>query len=87
MTFLPHAVRQDPKTGRIFASANLFGRIYKVRMQDKIPAWRVCKENGEYENVIFPEAQKIYDRSLQPGRRATVCTEEFLAPPYCWGED
>lgn len=87
MNFIPHGVRTEPETGRVFASANLFGRIYKIRMQDKMPAWRVCKENGEYDLVVFPEAQPIYDKLAKVKKQTTCVKEEFLCPPYSWGEE
>lgn len=79
--FEPHRVRTDPTTGHIYASANLFGRIYKVRMMDKIPAWRVCDEQGRYEDVVFSEVKALSQKGNTTNR------EEVIAPPHSWGLD
>lgn len=79
--FRPHAVRRDNRTDHVYASAELFGRIYKVRMMDKMPAWRVCDEKGNYLNTIFPEVDYLAKR------QNTTNSEEVVAPPHSWGLD
>lgn len=79
--FSPHAVRRDERTDHVYASAELFGRIYKVRMMDKMGAWRVCDEKGNYLNTIFPEVDYLAKR------QNTTNSEEVVAPPHSWGLD
>ena len=70
--FRPHAVRPDSHTGHVYATAELFGRIYKVRMMDKMPDWRVCDEKGHYLDSIFPEVNYLARRQNTTNSEETV---------------
>jgi len=79
--FKPHGTRHDVSTGNVYASAELFGRIYKVRMMDRMGAWRVCDEKGNYLDTVFPEVDHLAKRQNTTNR------EEVVAPPHSWGLD
>lgn len=84
-TFKPINARIG-KDGHVFATAELYGKIYKCRMMTRIPAWRICDEKGDFVTVHFPEGQEDYER--QAARRMTApWGESAVAAPYIWEDD
>lgn len=72
--------------GEVFATAELYGKVYKCKMMARVPAWRIVDEKGRYITVHFPEGQQEYERQVNC-KHATSTGEGFLAPPYCWEDD
>jgi hypothetical protein len=73
--------------GHVYATANLFNRQYRVRMLQRIPAWRIVDNQGRFLRVEFPEVVPLYEK--RKGTKSQDTLEQAYVAPYIWsnGDD
>ena len=65
--------------GTVYARVTLWGKEYRCRLMEKVPAYRLCNEKGQFIEVQFPEIP------LAPPR--VWDNEARTAAPFSWDED
>ena len=83
-SFTPTNVRAS-EDGRIYATATLFNRSYRVKMLERIPAWRIVDSRGRFITVEFPEIVPLYEKRKNSKSQETL--EQTYVAPYIWSDE
>lgn len=83
-SFTPVGVR-TADDGHVYAKAVLFNREYRVRMMERIPAWRIVDHQGRYKRVTFPEIVPLYEKRRNTKSQDTL--EQAYVAPYTWSDE